>query len=54
MKSTIIVFKAGNALGFSRSQIRRAKSRINAVATREGFGVNGQWSWGLGRHAITR
>ena len=49
-----IVFKAGNTAGFSLNQIRRAKSRIKAVAMREGFGVDGQWSWGLGRHAITR
>jgi hypothetical protein len=54
VKSTITVFKAGNTAGFSRNQMRRAKSRINAVATREGFGVNGQWSRGLGRHVITR
>jgi putative DNA primase/helicase len=54
VKSAIIVFDAGNTAGFSRNQIRRAKNRINAVATREGFGVDGQWSWGLERHAITR
>ena len=54
VKSTNDVFRAGNTAGFSRSQIRRAKCRVNAVAMREGFGVDGQWSWGLGRRAISR
>jgi hypothetical protein len=48
------VFNAGNAAGFSKDQITRAKSRIGAVARREGFGVDGVWSWRLGAHAITR
>jgi hypothetical protein len=42
VKSTIEVFRAGNAAGFSKDQIRRAKFRIGAVARREGYGVNGQ------------
>ena len=33
------VFKAGNTAGFSKNQITRAWCRINAVATREGFGA---------------
>jgi hypothetical protein len=48
------VFNAGNAAGFSKDQIRQAKFRIGAVARREGFGVDGGWSWRLGAHAITR
>jgi hypothetical protein len=45
--STIDVFKAGHADGFSRDRIRRAKYRIGAVAKKEGFGGTGQWRWGL-------
>jgi hypothetical protein len=33
------VFKAGNTAGFSKNQITRARCRINAVATNEGFGA---------------
>jgi hypothetical protein len=50
-KSTIEVFKAGSAAGFSKDQIRRAKHRIGAVARREGFAGDGQWRWGLHVHA---
>ncbi len=53
-KTTIEIFKAGDAAGFSKNQIRRAKCRINAVARREGFGGTGQWSWGLGGPSISR
>ncbi len=52
VKATIDVFKAASAAGFSKDQIRRAKCRIGAIARREGFGPNGQWSWGLDAHAI--
>jgi putative DNA primase/helicase len=47
LKPTIDVFKAGSAAGFSKDKIRRAKYRIRAIARREGFGGEGQWSWGL-------
>ena len=47
-KTTIEIFKAGDAAGFHKNRIRRGKCRINAVARREGFGGTGQWSWGLG------
>jgi putative DNA primase/helicase len=47
LKSTIEVFKAGDAAGFSQDQLRRAKYRIHAIASREGFGGAGHWSWGL-------
>jgi hypothetical protein len=53
-KSTIEVFKAGNAAGFTKDQLRRAKCRVGAVARREGFAQNGQWSWGLDAHASLR
>jgi hypothetical protein len=33
------VFKAGDTAGFSKNQITRARCRINAVATSEGFGA---------------
>jgi hypothetical protein len=33
------VFKAGNTAGFSKNQITRARCRIDAVASREGFGA---------------
>ena len=41
------VVRAGNAVGFSKDQIRRAKSRIGAVARKEGFNKDAQWSWEL-------
>jgi hypothetical protein len=47
LTSTMEVFKSGNAAGFSKDQIRRAKYRIGAVARSEGFGGTGQWSRGL-------
>ncbi len=49
LKSTIEVFKAGNAAGFSKDQIRRAKYRIGAVANREGF-AGRPMDLGLERH----
>jgi hypothetical protein len=33
------VFKAGNTAGFSKNQLTRARCRINAAATSEGFGA---------------
>jgi putative DNA primase/helicase len=48
LKSSNVVFKAGNAAGFSKDQIRRAKYRIGAVARTEGFDKDAQWSWALG------
>ena len=56
VKSTIIVFNAGNTAGFSRNQIRCAKSRINAIATGEGFGVDGQRScdWTTAQSPVDR
>ena len=51
-RSTIEVFKAGNASGFSRDQIRRAKCRIGAVAKKEGFDKDAQWSWKLPAHPL--
>ena len=44
LKSTIEVFKAGNAAGFTKDQLRRAKYRLGAIAMREGFAKNGQWN----------
>ena len=41
------VFKAGNHAGFSKDQIRRAKSRIGAVARKEGCYEDAQWCWGI-------
>ena len=52
VKSTIEVFKAGNAAGFSKDQIRRAKYRIGAVARKEGFEKDARWSWGLSSRAL--
>ena len=51
VKSTIEVFKAGNAAGFSTDQIRRAKGRIGVVAKKEGFDKDAQWSWQLSAYA---
>jgi len=51
LKPTIDVFKAGTAAGFTKDQLRRAKYRIGAVATRDGFAENGQWSRGLHAHS---
>ena len=48
LKSSNEVFKSGNAAGFSKDQIRRAKYRIGAVARKEGFDKDAQWSWALG------
>jgi hypothetical protein len=48
------VFKAGNNAGFSKNQLTRARCRINAVATSEGFGAVRKWNWRLGVRAITR
>jgi putative DNA primase/helicase len=47
LKSSNEVFKAGHAAGFSKDQIRRAKYRIGAVARKEGFDKNAQWSWAV-------
>jgi hypothetical protein len=47
LKSSNEVFKAGNAAGFTKDQIRRAKYRIGAVAKKEGFDDDAQWSWEL-------
>jgi len=47
LKSSNEVFKAGNAAGFSKDQIRRSKYRIGAVARKEGFDKDAQWSWEL-------
>jgi hypothetical protein len=46
-KSTIEVFKAGAAAGFSKNQIRRAKHRTGVEARKEGFAHDGRWTWGL-------
>jgi hypothetical protein len=46
-RSTTDLFKAAIDAGFSKNQVRRAKSRIGAVARRVGFDTDAQWSWGL-------
>jgi len=51
LKSTTEVFKAGNAAGFSKDQVRRAKYRLGAVARKDGFDRDAQWSWELPTHA---
>jgi hypothetical protein len=51
LKSTTEVFKAGNAAGFSKDPIRRAKYRLGAVARKQGFDGDAQWSWELLAHA---
>ena len=47
-RSTVDIFQAANDAGFSRGQTRRAKRRIGAIATKEGYADDGQWSWRLG------
>jgi putative DNA primase/helicase len=54
LKSSNEVFKAGNGAGFSKDQIRRAKYRIGAVARKEGFDNDAQWSWVLPAVATCR
>jgi hypothetical protein len=51
LKSTTEVLKAGNAAGFSKDQVRRAKVRLGVVARKEGFDRDAQWSWELPTHA---
>jgi putative DNA primase/helicase len=46
-RSTTEIFKAASEAGFTKDQVRRAKSRIGAVANRVGFDKDAQWSWGL-------
>ena len=46
-RSTTDVFKAAIDAGFSKDQVRRAKSRIGVVARRVGFDKAAQWIWGL-------
>lgn len=50
-RSTVEVFQAAHNAGFSRGQIRRARCRIGAIATREGYSTEGQWSWRFGAPA---
>jgi putative DNA primase/helicase len=45
------VYRAGNAAGFSKFQIRRAKFRIGALARKAGFDKEGLWNWELPTHA---
>jgi putative DNA primase/helicase len=47
-RSTVDIFKAASDSAFSDSQVRRAKRRIGAIAKRDGFAAEGQWSWTLG------
>ena len=51
LTSTTEVFKAGHVAGFSKDQVRRAKVRLGAVARKEGFDTDAQWSWELPTHA---
>jgi putative DNA primase/helicase len=46
-QSTSEIFEAATDAGFTKDQVRRAKSRIGAVANRVGFDKDAQWSWGL-------
>jgi putative DNA primase/helicase len=46
-RSAVNVFAAAIDAGFSRGQARRAKRRIGAIATKEGYADDGQWSWRL-------
>jgi putative DNA primase/helicase len=41
------IFKAASDAGYSKNRIRRAKSRIGVMVTKEGFATSGQWSWTL-------
>jgi hypothetical protein len=50
-RSTVDIFKAASDSEYSDSQVRRAKRRIGAIATRERFATEGQWSWTLGARA---
>jgi putative DNA primase/helicase len=46
-RSTTEIFEAASEVGFTKNQVRRAKSRIGAVARRVGFDKDAQWTWGL-------
>jgi hypothetical protein len=46
-RSTTDIFEAATDAGFSKDQVRRAKSRIGAVAQRVGFHKDAQWNWAL-------
>ena len=54
VKPAAEVINAGTAAGFSKDQIRRAKYRIGAVARKEGFDNDAQWSWVLPAVATCR
>jgi hypothetical protein len=47
MKPAVEVVKAGKEAGFSKDQIRRARSRIGAVVRKQGFDRNARWLWEL-------
>jgi hypothetical protein len=47
MKPAMEILKTANEAGFSKDQIRRARSRIGAVAREVGFCKNAQWCWEL-------
>ena len=46
-ETTADVLEAATDAGFSKDQVRRAKSRIGAIARRVGFDKDAEWSWGL-------
>jgi putative DNA primase/helicase len=46
-RSTTEILEAASEAGFTKDQVRRAKSRIGAVAKRAGFDKDAQWSWRL-------
>jgi hypothetical protein len=41
--------KAAAAAGYPWMTVRRAKSRVGAIAKRSGFGAEGGWQWSLER-----
>jgi hypothetical protein len=53
-RSAIDIFKAASEAGFSKNQVRRAKSRVGAVARRAGFDKDAQWSWVLPKNPSDR
>jgi putative DNA primase/helicase len=46
-QSTIDVFTAASAAGFSKDRVRRAKYRIGAIATKDGHDRHARWCWKL-------
>lgn len=41
------IFREGQKLGFTQRMLRHAKAKLNATASRQGFGKDGVWRWYL-------